>query len=456
MAGTMKFNWLTQRSLDRADFPASGQAPDLTGRHHLWRQAKLLETIEWAAANSPFYQERLSPHAVKTLKEAISDLKAEELWRALASLPLTRPEDLAADSLAFLAVGQDEVEGIVSVSTSGTSGRTKRIFSTVGDMAETIVFFEYGMRILVAPGRDRVALAMSPARPGNVGDLLGRALERWRIPFTSVGFVPANEGGENRWLEDLAAWRPTCLVGVPPQMLALSRHEKAPLLKDLRSMLLSGDVAEGRLVEELEKNFPACRVYRHYGLTECGLGGAVECEQRDWPHLRDDLWVEIIGPDGRPLPPGTDGEIVITPLTRRGQPLLRYRTGDEGLIMPEACTCGTLSPRLKIYGRLNDRVFHQGPLTLRTADFEAPLLKLNFVRDYDLVLGADGGLEIIISPAGEPPPQAEELATAQVNEWLSSNGAALSCQVSIARPAGQKKSPSRASGGKRRLIRQKI
>ncbi|MDR2945447.1 MAG: AMP-binding protein [Candidatus Adiutrix sp.] len=441
--------WLDERFRDRPD--AGAGEGDISVAWHRWRTLKLAETAEWAAAESPWYRRLLRdvdvPALAAELRTIARDNDPRRAADLLDALPFTTQADLAADSNAFLAVGQGEVEGLVSVPTSGTSGPVKRIGSTEGDQGETVAFFKYGMRFLVAPGRDRVALAMSPARPGNVGDLLGRALARWGIPFLAHGFVPAEAGEAGRWLDELRAWGPTCLVGVPPQMLALSRHEKSGLR--LKTMLLSGDAADGPLVAELERNFPGCRVFRHYGLTETGLGGAVECGQRAQPHLRDDLWAEIIDQRGRPVEEGREGEIVLTPLTRRGLPLLRYRTGDEGALLPGPCPCGSVMPRLKVLGRLDDRIITPSGRALRVADLEAPLLGLPFVRDFAprLHSGSPGGLCLLLTLTGDAPNGAPRLAAEALRRRLGPALAGLPLAVLAAEPGP---APP-ASGGKRRL-----
>ncbi len=469
--------WLDARFRRRPDAPSGDPLWTLPR----WQCGRLAETLAWAAGRSPWYARRLDPKVVSrlirdwqrlaeaedcsprslgrlgsaraTVAGAATEKFREEISRGLAELPFTAPDDVAADSEAFWAVGQSEVEGLVSVPTSGTSGPVKRIGSTADDLEETVAFFEYGMRFLVAPGVDRVALAMSPSRPGNVGDLLGRALARWSIPFLAHGFVPPED--EERWLTELSDWAPTCLVGVPPQMLALSRHAKARLLgRTLKTLLLSGDVADDRLVAELEKNFNGALVFRHYGLTETGSGGAVECGQRRWPHLRDDLWVEIVDPEtGAALRPGRAGEITVTPLTRRGFPLLRYRTGDEGLIVPEPCGCGSVLPRLKVLGRLADRLALPGGRAVRVGDFEAPLLTLPFVRDFGLRLhlGAPDCLAVLVTTTAEIPSGAGRLVAETLWNWLGAEGFSLPLAVEFNPPADPEF--SRAAGGKRRLTR---
>src|SRR5690606_23928917 len=137
--------------------------------------------------------------------------------------------------------------------------------------------------------------------------------------------------------------RATVVVGVPIQVLALVRtagsvQQPQPRLK---SVLLTTDHVPDAIVQAMEAAW-GCTVYNHYGMTEMGLGGAVECQARSGYHLREaDLYVEIVDPlTGASLPDGETGEVVFTTLTRTAMPLLRYRTGDISRFLPEPCPCG--------------------------------------------------------------------------------------------------------------------
>jgi phenylacetate-CoA ligase len=71
----------------------------------------------------------------------------------------------------------------------------------------------------------------------------------------------------------------------------------------------------------------------------------------------EDIVVETIGADGKPVGKGTAGEIVITHLASRDFPWIRYRTGDMGILDSQTCACGRGLPLLKeIQGRSTDFV----------------------------------------------------------------------------------------------------
>ncbi|MBX9245010.1 phenylacetate--CoA ligase family protein [Actinotalea ferrariae] len=95
----------------------------------------------------------------------------------------------------------------------------------------------------------------------------------------------------------------------------------------------------------LEEVFGA-PVYDEYRGAEIGWM-AGECRMQDGLHVfADTRLLEVVDADGNPLPPGETGDIVITDLTNRVFPLIRYRLGDHGTLMDGACACGISLPRM--------------------------------------------------------------------------------------------------------------
>ncbi|MDR1577253.1 MAG: AMP-binding protein [Deltaproteobacteria bacterium] len=353
-----------------------------------WRVQGLAWTLK-RAENSAFYGSKSSVNTpakrnyladltnlAQTLEGIPLDQPAqaleERLYEILSQPPLTDPAEVAQNPDLFLAVSQSDVAGVVTVPTSGSTGQAKRIYSTEADLRNTEAFYHYGVRNLVSPDRpDRVALLMSGTRPGGVGDLLGRALKSWPMEFSVPGFPPLGKPEFIDWFRELNDWRPTCLVGVPAQVLALARHDQnygqnQGLAQTVRAILLSGDVAPKGLIRALENSFPLAKAFLHYGQTEFGLAGAVECRFHLGPHFREaDIILEILAPNGQRQPAGKIGEMVLTSLSREAMPLIRYRTGDLGAIAVGDCPCGSIFRRIKTFGRLADQVVWRDGQSLR-------------------------------------------------------------------------------------------
>jgi len=92
------------------------------------------------------------------------------------------------------------------------------------------------------------------------------------------------------------------------------------------------------------------RVFDRYGTRELGPI-AQQCEAGAWHVNAESLIVEVLRGD-QPAAPGETGELVVTDLTNRCVPLLRYRVGDQAVASDRPCACGRGLPVLeRIIGR---------------------------------------------------------------------------------------------------------
>ena len=358
-----------------------------------WQTERLRQTVSRAKQCSAFY------------REALHDVRSDAFQspRDVALLPLTTAARLRSSGSRMLCVGAHEVERIVTLATSGTEGDPKRVFFTAEDLELTVDFFRHGMATFTGAG-DRVLVLMPGARSGSVGDLLQSGLAREDASAAVHG--PVSDIDEA--LAVLERTQPSVVVGIPTQVLALARRGAARgrPIRSVHSVLLSADHVPRAVVRAVEALW-RCRVFNHYGSTEMGFGGGVECAARDGYHLRAaDLLFEIVSPETElPVADGEAGEIVFTTLTRAGMPLLRYRTGDMSRFLPGRCACGSLLPRLAPVGtRPAAAVFLRGGGRLQLADLDEAVLGRPDVIDFAPLLSGDGRrdeLHILARPVGE-------------------------------------------------------
>lgn len=92
-------------------------------------------------------------------------------------------------------------------------------------------------------------------------------------------------------------------------------------------------------------------VYNCYGCLEC-YNVAYDCSLHRL-HLNENVVVEIVDPiTGEDLTEtGREGEVVLTSLVNRAQPIIRYKTGDIGRLSRSACDCGSRAPVVHLTGR---------------------------------------------------------------------------------------------------------
>jgi phenylacetate-CoA ligase len=366
-----------------------GVRPEALSRDRLaaYQLALLNETLSWARERSAFYRERLAQ---------VSGAPLVSL-EGVRVLPFTTPADLARDAGRFVCVSQDEIRRIVTLQTSGTGGAPKRVFFTESDLELALDFFQHGVSAVATPG-DRMVIALPGEREDSVGRQLAQGIARAGVIPVPCG-VLANPASALALLE---SHRAAALIGLPVHILALACHAEAAgstAFHDLRSIVLCSDHVPSSLVRALRRRTRAA-IFEHYGMTEMGLGGGIDCEAHAGYHLREcDFLFEIVDPaSGEPRPEGMAGEIVFTTLTRRGMPLIRYRTGDLSGFLPGPCECGTILRRL---ARVRDRIDSPVSLgscgTLTQSALDEALFAIEGIVDFSAILtpGSPAHLEIL-------------------------------------------------------------
>ena len=368
---------------------------DLLGAFKHQQLSALNRTITHARNHSRFYRQSLS---------GITDLPLKD-FEDMAALPFTRPADIQENPKGFLALSQGEISRIVTLNTSGTTSDPKRIFFTDEDLGSVVDFFTAVLEAIMHPGETGLIFLPGDTR-ASAGDLIRTAMQAAQakavVPGIIRDFCPA--------ADLVRSTRPSLLVGMPVQILALCEYMKSTgALPDIAHVILTADHVSAPLVNRVEE-LSGVKVLNHYGMTEIGFGGAVQCPAQEGLHLRHpDLFFEIIDRAGNFLPPGQWGEIVVTTLNRRGMPLIRYRTGDVSRILDRPCACGSPFPRLDRI-RNRQRVAADGadaqPLTM--ADLDDIFFSLPGVVDFKACIDTQTdmptldielmGLESLIEP----------------------------------------------------------
>jgi len=91
---------------------------------------------------------------------------------------------------------------------------------------------------------------------------------------------------------------------------------------------------------------------------------------------------EIVDDEGRVLPDGEIGELVLTTLQAEAMPLIRYKTGDITFRLSAACKCGNNSGRIgPVIGRKSQRLKVKGT-TVYPKAIENALLDIGDVANY--------------------------------------------------------------------------
>jgi phenylacetate-CoA ligase len=155
-------------------------------------------------------------------------------------------------------------------------------------------------------------------------------------------------------------YKTTALVSTSSYAIALAdRIEQLgidPKSLSLKVGLFGGEPWSEKMREEIESRL-LLSATDNYGVSEViGPGVAGECLCKKGMHIYEDAFLpEIIDPEtGDVLPLGSEGELVLTTLTREAFPMIRYRTGDITSLDYAPCECGRTLARMKKIARRSD------------------------------------------------------------------------------------------------------
>jgi phenylacetate-CoA ligase len=344
-----------------------------------YQLSRLRQTLRYAYANSSFYRELFDKAgAVQAEINGLGDL---------TRLPFTEPRHLAETPYRFLCVSQAEVARPCSFVTSGTTGPQKRVFWSRSDLERIIEFMAAGIAT-VAGTEDVIHIMLADGRTYSQADLLARGVAK--LGATPV--ISAMELGAEEQLQAIRTSGSTVLFGYTGQLFRMSKElqEKHDLTTEgVKVLFAAGEYLPDAMRRELRAIWN-CPVFTHYGLTEMGLGVAVECAAHQGYHFNEaGLLLEVVDPvNGETVPPGEEGELVFTTLVRQAMPLIRYRTHDISRIILEPCSCGATTLRRIdfVRKRLESIVRLQSGDSIYPSLFDDVLFEIQGPVDYRIVL----------------------------------------------------------------------
>jgi len=313
------------------------------------------------ALRAPYYRDKLR------------DWVEKPSWE---TLPFTTKDDLrAAYPFGLLATSRD---GIATYhESSGTSGEPTPTFFTDKDWEDIASRFA---RNAVGLAPSDTVLIKTPYSMVTTAHQMHRAA---RMKGALV--IPADNRCSNmpyskviRLLKDLSVTVVWCM---PFEALIWASAAKAHGLDprtdfpSLRAFVVAGEPVGPAKKQRIQEIWGDIRVFEDYGSTETGsLAG--DCERGNLHAWTDRLLYEVVDPETQEVTAECMGLLVITPLYREAQPLLRYLTGDRVEIRSNACGCCSEFPVIRVLGReesgirLGDAVVF--PSRLEEAVFQLP------------------------------------------------------------------------------------
>ena len=311
----------------------------------------------------------------------------------IAALPFTVKADLR-DTYPFglFASPMDEVVRLHA--SSGTTGKPIVVAYTQEDLD---VWTEAMARTFAACGLHRGDILQNAF---GYGLFTGGMGTHYGAEALGATVIPVSGGNTDRQVMLMRDFGVTAVCATPSFFVHLV--EKAGEMGvDLKALpLRTGVFGAEPWTDGMRERIQAdtgIEAFDIYGLSEItGPGVATECACHDGLHVFEDhFFPEIIDPEtGAPLPDGEDGELVLTTLSKRAMPMIRYRTRDITAILTAPCACGRTLRRIRRISRRSDDMFIIRGVNIFPSQVEAALLEIEgTVPHYQIILSRSHGLD---------------------------------------------------------------
>ncbi len=346
---------------------------------------KLRRTLKLVYDRVPFYREKFDAAGIQV--DEFRD------FNQLPQLPFTSKPDLWQHyPLGMLAIPPEEVVRVHA--SSGTKGRLTLVAYSKRDIKN---WAHLCARNLVAGG----------ARPGmRIHNAYGYGLFTGGLGFhygaelLPATVIPASGGNTMRQLRLIEDLQPEVLCCTPSFALTLAdaweRSKPAPRLS-FHVGFFGAEPWTEAVRAQIERRLGLLALDT-YGLSEMGGPGvAQECpEEKNGLHIWEDFFLpEVIDPEtGKVLPPGQEGELVLTTLEKEALPLIRYRTGDLTALEEGPCRCGRTHVRMRrVRARRDDMLIIRG-VNFYPSEVESVLLQFEeLLPFYEIVIDRPGALD---------------------------------------------------------------
>lgn len=306
-----------------------------------------LDIFNHGLTNVPYYRNLRQQGVIAQDKiKSIADIQ---------KIPILFKERLREKPEEFLA-GGFSVKDIIVINTSGTTGKTLKIFVDPDSRRYSYAFYS---RLKKWAGIDcklpNVTFAgrtiISPDI--NKPPFWRRNLKMNNYLFSSYHLSPANL---EYYVEKISQIQPHFIDSYPSSIYILAVYMRENNISSIRpkGIITSSETLldfQRKVVEEVF----GCPIFDQYGCAE-QVVFISQCEKGSY-HIHPEYgFVEFLREDGSNAEPGEEARLICTGFTNKAMPLIRYDIGDTGILSKnQNCACGRQFPVVeKIIGRTDD------------------------------------------------------------------------------------------------------
>ncbi len=213
--------------------------------------------------------------------------------------------------------------------------------------------------------------------------------------------LPAHEVSEHNlqdWARCIQRYRPVLLQGYASILAALARFvidRRLNMPASLIGVYSTAEMLDDTQRHLMEEAF-GCKVFNQYGSREIP-NIACECRHGRMHVFTDMVWLESQQGEN-------EGALLVTSLTNRLMPMIRYENGDSGELLDETCDCGLPFPLMAMgLCRKNDFIVTTDGRRLHPSFLNRLLYGQTQIAHYQFIQHMPGKIElhVVAEPSEE-------------------------------------------------------
>ena len=313
---------------------------------HEEQMKKFLQCVKSGYFNNPVTIERVEP------LKGLSELSYDDFCH----IPVMTKSDIRSTSIETRELESGRCVGIFS-SSGSTGKRTYYKFS----QEDQDVFNETARELFGRLGvnSDDVFAVCAPVGEGIMAHCM-----IWEAIANCSGYTVCPTPSPSNVMEMLDNIPVTIIAGLPSVLdFSLESEKGTQSHKTHLRMMISGGHYMSEAKRDRIESVWGIEWYNAYGISEFFGPLMCECHCKNGFHYNQKcLFVEIVDVHSKePIEgPGKIGIMLLTPLWKKGSPLIRYWTDDYAEWIDEPCTCGAFGRRIRILGRQCDVICING------------------------------------------------------------------------------------------------
>ncbi|MBI5744931.1 MAG: AMP-binding protein [Elusimicrobia bacterium] len=343
---------------------------------------RLSELVEHARNRSPFYGRHFKGVPRITALDDFLKVPFLEKHHVLENTP--------PDSADLLT---SKVQRGIFFASGGSTGQPKYVFYDQHEYDHTCRMLGFTLEAAGLSEKDVIANLF----------IAGNLWSSWlsvekAIAYTKAISVPV---GSNLPLENIVGYledfQVTAIIGLPSFLVKLAEFARANKSKyklNIKRIFYGGEYVGSEMVKFFKGVFPGVDVRSAgYATADAGVIGfqCPVCVKGQHHLFAYSQFIEFVDQDTlKPVKQGEIGELVVTGLSKKHMPIIRYRVGDLGRWLMKPCACGRKEPLFEILGRCDDRI-HVGGAHLFVNDIQNALGKVpDLTFNFQVVIGKKG------------------------------------------------------------------